>query len=105
MGTGAQLGSLTSAVALAVILTSLPALLFGLYTAAFTVIATFFDYGTLKDVLPADRPNYFTEAFIVFNAFFPTTLILIIAGQMFIVRKAGMLIYNLAGIAIKFVIT
>jgi len=105
MGTGAQAGSLLSAVAISVILTSLPALMFGVYTAAFTVIGSFFDFGTIKDVMPSDRPNYMTEAFIIVNAFVPTTLLLLIAGQMFIVRKAGMFIYNASGILIKFIIT
>jgi len=99
MGTGAQATNLLSATLVAVVMVSLPAL----FVAAFTAAVTALGYSGGFELMPSG-PEYFQAAFWVLTQFVPVTLILLILAQVFVVRKAGLLVYNLAGIAVKYIV-
>jgi len=102
-GSGGQVTGLLNASAVATVMISLPALCFAVYSAAFTVIGALYPATSPVDVMPASGAEPFmTAAFTLINHFIPTTLLLIIAAQMFVVRKAAFAIYTSTGIIIKY---
>lgn len=102
-GSGGQVTGLLNASAVATVMVSLPAVCFALYQAAFTIIGTVFPATSPIDVMPASGAEPFmTAAFTLINHFIPTTLLLILAAQMFVVRKAAFAIYMATGIVIKY---
>jgi len=104
-GTGAQATALINAGLIALVWTSLPAILFTAYQASMTALGeSFAGFGTVGNIMPSGQSAPMTAAFALVQAFLPVTLACIVAGQVFIVRKFGVVVYYSAAVAIKFFI-
>lgn len=102
-GSGGQITSTLNASVIAVIFVSLPGAMFAIYTSSFVVISAIYpDAVSSVDVLPSGS-NFLNAAFFLLNAFFPTTLLLIVLAQTFVVRKGSYLVFWLSQVVIKFV--
>jgi len=98
-GTGGQATGLIAAGILAVILTSFPAALVAIFGSTFDGIGRF----ATSEIMPTSE-TVFAQAFYLVNLFVPVAVLATMALQAFVVRKASLLVYGLASMAIKFVV-
>lgn len=98
-GTGGQATGLLAATLLATVMVSFPAAIWAVYSGAFSVIGA----SPGPDIM-ASSTSSMVQAFWFLAEVFPIGTLIIIWAQMFIVNKAGMVVYFAAVIAIRFVV-
>jgi hypothetical protein len=97
MGTGAQATGLIAAALIGAVVVSLPGLLFACFGASFDVVGRL----TSTEVIGSGAA-WFDEGMALLERFIPVGLIVIVLAQVVLVKKAGLLIYGLASVGIKF---
>jgi len=100
-GSGGQVTGVLNATILATIWTSIPTLVLAFYTTSFGVLAGVSGFVTELNVMPTGS-NWLAAGFYGVNQFIPTTLMLAVFAQAWLVRRFVTKIYVLAAIAMKY---
>lgn len=102
-GTGGQFTALLAAGVVATVISSAPAAYWALFSGSFDVLYSLAGAGSSPQVMPASTGPVGAGFWLVQQAF-PVSLLVTVLGQVFIVRKAGLLIFEVAALSIKFVV-